>query len=48
MAWVEYWAGGDCGVAPYLGAAAAGRDARAGKIAVLPGAARVKSCRAKR
>jgi dienelactone hydrolase len=45
MAWLEYWAAGDCSVAPYLGGAAALRDVRGGRIALYPGGSRVRGCR---
>jgi dienelactone hydrolase len=46
MAWVEFWAGGDCRVAGYLGGPGALVDRSAGRIALFQGATPAPVCNA--
>src|SRR4029077_17590845 len=46
MAWLEYWVGGDCSVAGYLGGPDAAADQAAGAITMFPGGTRVPGCSA--
>jgi pimeloyl-ACP methyl ester carboxylesterase len=45
MAWLEFWAAGDCDVAGYLGGSDAVRDQHAGRIALYDGATPTPTCR---
>ena len=44
MAWLEYWAAGDCRVAGWLGGADSARDARTKRIAPYTGSTRARPC----
>jgi dienelactone hydrolase len=45
MAWLEFWVGGDCRVAGYLGGVDAARDQAAKRIALYKGGTRKPTCR---
>ncbi|HEV3129225.1 MAG TPA: hypothetical protein VGY32_09600, partial [Solirubrobacteraceae bacterium] len=44
MAWIEYWAAGDCTVASYLNGSSTAADQTAGRISIFGGGLQTPVC----